>query len=285
MLSYFEAILFGLLQGITELFPISSLGHSVVLPKLLGWQVNQSDPFFLTFLVATHTATALVLFLFFLKDWQRIITAFFRSIALREIRQSDPDAKLAWLLIVGTVPAGLLGVLFEEPLKALFASPRLVAGVLILNGVMLWLADLLHRNKQAQTAAGSDERVARLTWFQSIRVGLFQAIALVPGFSRTGATITGGLLAGLSNEDAARFSFLLATPIIAAASLLKLPELALQSNRTMLGPILVGTVCAGAAAFVSLRFLTRYFETRALRPFAIYCVVVGVALSLIFTLR
>ncbi|GAC1548822.1 MAG: undecaprenyl-diphosphate phosphatase [Herpetosiphon sp.] len=268
--------------GVTELFPLSSLGHSVVLPKLLGWNIDQADPFFLTFLVATHTATALVLLLFFLDDWRRIVRALFRSLALREIRQNDPDAKLAWLLIVATVPAGFLGLLFEERLKALFASPKFVAAVLIANGVMLFAAHLLHRNRVSQTADGSDERIATLSWAQSIQVGVFQAVALIPGFSRTGAAITGGLLAGLSNEDAARFSFLLATPIIGAASLLKLPELALQSNRAMLGPILTGTVCAGISAFFALRFLTRYFETRSLRPFAMYCVVAGAIMSLIF---
>lgn len=133
MLTYFQAIIFGLVQGVTELFPISSLGHSVLLPKILRWQINQDDPFFLTFLVATHAATTLVLFLFFLKDWKRIFSGLFRSIKNREIGGADTDGRLAWLLVVGTVPAGLLGLVFEKQLKNLFALPQIVVFVLILN--------------------------------------------------------------------------------------------------------------------------------------------------------
>src|SRR5438105_3213240 len=129
MLTYFQAIIFGLIQGITELFPISSLGHSVILPRLLGWNINQNNPFFLSFLVATHTATALILFMFFWKDWIRIIKGLFRSLRNREINEKDPDARLAWLLIIGTIPAGILGLLFEDQLKTLFASPQIVAAV------------------------------------------------------------------------------------------------------------------------------------------------------------
>src|SRR5258708_6392473 len=184
MLTLFQALIFGTIQGITELFPISSLGHSVVLPKLLGWQIDQKDPLFLTFLVATHTATALVLFVFFWKDWQKIIKGFIHSLQIREIRQSDTDAKLAWLLIIATIPAGIAGLLFEDVLKSLFASPRLVAFVLILNGGMLFLAEILMRKYIAPYPGGertgvrvkmlndSDKRIAKLTWIQAIKVGL-----------------------------------------------------------------------------------------------------------------
>src|SRR5258708_39670072 len=172
MLTIFQAIIMGSLQGITELFPISSLGHSVILPKLLGWQINQSNPFFLSFLVATHTATCLVLFLFFWKDWQKIIQGFFRSLSRREIRDDDKDAKLAWLLIVATVPAGILGVLFQDVLKNLFASPQIVAIVLIFNGLMLLGGDYLQRK--------SHEVVSKLTWGKSILIGFMQCLALIP---------------------------------------------------------------------------------------------------------
>ncbi|MGH7245684.1 MAG: undecaprenyl-diphosphate phosphatase, partial [Candidatus Levyibacteriota bacterium] len=247
MFSYFQAIIFGLIQGITELFPISSLGHSVVLPRLLGWHIAQDDPFFLTFLVATHTATAFVLFLFFLKDWKRILLGLFRSLKVREIKETDLDAKLGWLLVVGTIPAGILGLFLEEPLKTLFASPQLVAGILILNGLLLFGAEQLRKKNilAHQTDTGSDGRIAKLTFVQAVKVGLLQCIALIPGFSRTGATITGSLLVGLTHEDAARFSFLLATPIIAAASLLKLPELLTTSESHFIGQILVGAFTAG----------------------------------------
>ncbi len=287
MFSYFQAIVFGLIQGITELFPISSLGHSVILPRLLGWHIDQNAPFFLTFLVATHTATVLVLFLFFWKDWKQIIVGLFRSLKEREIKETDHYAKLGWLLIVGTIPAGILGLLLENPLKTLFASPQLVACILILNGILLFGAERL-RNKNIdihQTAIGSDVRIAKLTWLQAIRVGILQCIALIPGFSRTGATITGSLLVGLSHEDAVRFSFLLATPIIAAASFLKLPELATTTENNFLGQIIVGAIAAGIAAYFSVKFLTKYFETKKLTPFAIYCVGVGIILSLLFLFR
>lgn len=279
-----QAILFGLLQGVTELFPISSLGHSVVLPRLLGWHIHQSDPFFLTFLVATHTATALVLFLFFWKDWKKIVIGLFRSIKEREIKESDTDAKLGWLLVVGTIPAGILGVLFEDSLKTLFASPQIVAGVLLLNGLLLFGAEQLRKKSLnfRQTEANSNTRIAKLSWQQAGKVGLMQCIALIPGFSRTGATITGSLLVGLSHEDAARFAFLLATPIIGAASLLKLPELITPSESPFLGQILIGSLAAAIAAFFSVKYLTKYFETKKLTPFAIYCVVIGVVLSLLF---
>ncbi len=195
MLTYSQSILLGAIQGISELFPISSLGHSVLLSPLFGLSVGQHDPYFLTFLVATHTATATVLFLFFIKDWQRIISGLFRSLKTRRISPSDSDAKLGWLLIITTVPAGILGLLFEENLKSLFASPQLVAFILILNGILLYIAELLRKKSENNNfQLGSNDRIAKLTWLQGIKVGVLQCIALVPGFSRTGATIAGSLL-------------------------------------------------------------------------------------------
>lgn len=284
MLTYFQAAILGIVQGTTELFPISSLGHSVVLPRFFGWSINQNDPFFLVFLVATHTATAFVLFLFFLNDWKRITKGVIRSLRQREIREEDADAKLAWLLIVGTIPAGILGLLFEESFKKLFASPQLVAGVLVLNGFMLFAAEVLRRKRKEEHQQGSDERIAKLRFSQAIQVGVLQGLALIPGFSRTGATITGGLLTGLSHEDAARYSFLLATPVIAAAALLKLPELLFQNNGNVFGATIVGAVFSGVCAYLSVRFLTKYFETKNLTPFALYCIGIGSILSLIFFL-
>lgn len=283
MLTIFQAIIFGILQGVTELFPISSLGHSVVLPRLLGWHVDQTAPFFLTFLVATHTATALVLFFFFFKDWKRILAGLYRSLKEREIKQNDADAKLGWLLVVATIPAGILGILFETEFAKLFGNPQLVAAVLILNGVLLFGAEFLRRKRKDENKpAHSNERIAKLTWWQAIKIGLLQSIALIPGFSRTGATLTGSLLIGLSHEDGARFAFLLATPIIGAASVLKLPELAGKTESSMVVPVLVGAITAGIAAFFSVKFLTKYFETKTLTPFAVYCVVVGLFLSVVF---
>jgi undecaprenyl-diphosphatase len=284
MLSPFQAIVLGIVQGITELFPISSLGHSVVLPRLLGWNIDQTAPFFLTFLVATHAATALVLFIFFFKDWKRIILGLIRSLKEREIKESDVDAKLGWLIVVATIPAGILGILFETQLQSLFANPTLVAGVLILNGLLLFGAEFLRRKRKEQTPTNSNERLAKLTWFQAIKIGLLQCIALIPGFSRTGATLTGSLLSGLSHEDSARFAFLLATPIIGAAAVLKLPEL-IHSTSSVIFSAVLGAVAAGIAAFLSVKFLTKYFQTNTLTPFAVYCTVVGVLLSLLFLIH
>jgi undecaprenyl-diphosphatase len=288
LISYPQAALLGLLQGVSELFPISSLGHSVILPRLLGWNIHQNDPYFLTFLVATHLATALVLLAFFWRDWVRILRGLGRSLQNRELGE-DSDARLGWLLVVGTVPAGLLGLTLEHPLRNLFASGRSAALFLILNGFMLYGAERLRRRAEAAAAEGdpegSDERIAeRVTWRAALAVGAAQAVALIPGFSRSGATMAGGLLVGLSNEDAARFAFLLATPIIGAAALLKLPELFGTAGNGVRGPALVGALCSAVTAYLAIRFLMKYFETNRLTPFAAYCVAAGAAASLYFVL-
>jgi len=282
MLTILQAIIFGFLQGITELFPVSSLGHSVILPKLLGWNIDQNAPFFLTFLVATHTATALVLFFYFFPEWKRIFAGIWRSLKEREIKESDTDAKLGWLLVVATIPAGILGILFEQTFASLFANPQLVAGMLILNGMMLFFAEVLRKRRKEKTAVQSNKRLSKMTWTQAVKIGILQCIALIPGFSRTGATLTGSLLVGFSHEDAARFAFLLATPIIGAASVLKLPELFGKTENTALIPVIAGALTAGVAAFFSVKFLTKYFETKTLTPFAVYCVVLGAVLSILF---
>jgi undecaprenyl-diphosphatase len=284
-ISYLQAAILGLVQGAAELFPVSSLGHSVVLPRLLGWDIHQNDDAFLTFLVATHLATALVLLGFFWRDWKRIIAGIGRSLRDREIAPGDGDAKLGWLLVVATIPAGLLGLLLEHPLRRVFASPQSAAAFLFLNGVMLFGAEALRRRAPGPDPLlpDGDARIAaRTTWNEALGVGAAQAIALLPGFSRSGATMGGGLVVGLSNEDAARFAFLLATPIIGAAALLKLPELAGHQGDGVRGPALVGALCAGLTAWLAVRFLMRYFETNRLTPFAVYCVVAGLLLSLIF---
>jgi undecaprenyl-diphosphatase len=288
-ISYFQAIVLGLLQGASELFPISSLGHSVVLPRLLGWNIHQNDDYFLTFLVATHLATAIVLAGFFWHDWVRIVRGLLRSLRDREIAPDDSDAKLGWLLVVGTIPAGLLGLTLEHALRKVFASPQSAAAFLVLNGLMLFAAEALRRRAPGAdpllAGAQADTRLStRLRWRDAVGVGTAQAIALLPGFSRSGATMGGGLLVGLSNEDAARFAFLLATPIIGAAALLKLPELAGHQGDGVRGPALVGALCAGVTAWLTVRFLMRYFETNRLTPFAAYCVIAGITLSIIFAL-
>ena len=274
----------GLLQGVSELFPVSSLGHSVILPSLLGWDIHQDDDYFLTFLVATHLATALVLLGFFWRDWVRIVYGLGRSLRDREIGRDDNDAKLGWLLIVGTIPAGLLGLALEHSLRAAFASATSASIFLFCNGLMLFAAELLRRHAPVrQGTAYSDERIAREMNFRSaLGVGAAQAIALLPGFSRSGAAMSGGLLVGLSIEDAARFSFLLATPIIGAAAALKLPDLFGPQGNGVRGPALVGALAAAVTAFFAVRFLVRFFETNRLTPFAVYCTVAGALCTVYF---
>jgi undecaprenyl-diphosphatase len=286
MLTYFQAIVMGLLQGMTELFPISSLGHSVIWPSLFGWNLNQGQPFFLTFLVATHLATALVLLLFFWQDWWNIIKGLGRSLANRYIAPNDYYAKLGWLLVVGTVPAGILGLLLKDKLQMLFASAQLAALFLILNGAVLYGAELLRRRAPKDLpGARVNERLSKLTWGQAVKVGITQVISLIPGFSRSGSTMAGSLLVGLSHEDAAKFSFLLATPIIGAAALLELPQFLLPQNSWLVGPALAGALSAAIAAYFSVKFLLKYFKTNKLTPFAIYCVAGGIIYSLILLVR
>ena len=286
-ISYFQAIVLGLLQGVSELFPISSLGHSVVLPRVFGWNIHQNDDYFLSFLVATHCATALVLFVFFFQDWMRILRGLGRSLRDRYIDPRDHYAKLGWLLVLGTVPAGLLGLLLEHPLRSLFASTETAAIFLFVNGLMLFGAEALRRRAPVRDTAGieDDEDIARrLSFRDALGIGTAQALALIPGLSRSGASMSGGLLAGLSNEEAARFAFLLATPIIGAAGLLKLPDLLGSQGDHVRGQALVGALCAAVTAWFSVRFLLRFFETNRLTPFAIYCCVVGAVLSVAFAL-
>jgi undecaprenyl-diphosphatase len=286
-ISYFHAVILGLLQGVAEPFPISSLGHSVILPRLLGWNIHQNDKYFLSFLVAVHLATAIVLLCYFYKDWLRIVSGLGRSLAQREIRSDDTDAKLGWLLVAATIPAGLLGLAFESPLRKVFASAVAAAAFLVVNGVALLVFERLRARPPAlgDGEGDSDARIAtKLSFSRACAVGVSQAAALIPGISRSGFSMGGGLLFGLSNEDAVRFSFLLATPIIGAAAVLKLPDLLGHQGDGVRGQALVAAFCAALTTVFAVRFLLRYFETNRLRPFGVYCISAGAACLAIFAL-
>ena len=269
-----QAIVLAALQGVTELFPVSSLGHAVVVPHLLGWDIDQQSPTFLPFLVLLHLGTALALLIYFWREWWMLLSSLLpgdSSPARSESRH------ILLLLVVGTIPAGLIGLTFRNTLENLFSQWRLVAVFLILNGVMLAGGEFLRRR------AGSAQ-LSGLRPLPAILIGTSQAIALLPGFSRSGATMVGGLLVGLEHQSAARFSFLLATPIILAAALIEVPKLLLPASRLVLGPALVGGVISGVLAYASTVFLMRYFkqqEVNALMPFAVYCVLLGLA-TLVF---
>ncbi len=283
MLTFFQAIILGLAQGISELFPISSLGHTVLLPGLLGWHnIDQNAEPFLEFLVATHLATAIVLFVIYFKDWVRIIKGIFRSLAAREISDADPDAKLGWLLVISTIPAGFIGLLLKDKITGSLLLPSSAAIFLALNGVLLLLAERLRTRAgrgaamPAESVENNDQRIAhRLSFWQATKVGL-QVLALLPGFSRTCSTLAGGLMVGLSHEDSLRYSFLLATPIIGAAALLEIPPLLASGNSALIDNSIAGAIAAAFAAWFAVKFLTRYFKTKTLGPFAIYCIAIGI---------
>ncbi len=285
MLTFAQAIVLGVLQGITELFPISSLGHSVILPQLLGWAdvaaaQSASESYFLALLVGLHVATALALVFFYRATWARIAGGILTTVRTRRIE--GPDQRLGWLLIVATIPAGLAGLLLEHSLRVLFARPLAASAFLIVNGLVLFLGERMRRRTavarvvaQHATTDSGGRRLDTLEMREAGAIGVAQLFALVPGISRSGITMVAGLARGLDHEDAARFSFLLATPIILAAGIYKLPDL-LGSNGDGVRPqVLVGSLAAGLTAYLSVRFLTRYFTTGTLLPFAIYSVAVG----------
>jgi undecaprenyl-diphosphatase len=360
--TYLQAIVIALIQGVTELFPVSSLGHSVLIPAWIGgsWQtlVTQSSQqssessFYLAYIVALHCATALALMWFFRADWIRIIRGFFRSLPAsmrltmqhRRLRLAvaDKDERLAWMIIFATIPVGLVGVALEHTFRVLFAKPAAAAILLFINGLILLGAEALRRSavrrKQAgpQATAGrpahafargnvpetaavggagramappaaaaamgqpashrtppggravadvdaaerSDARIARLSYASGTLIGATQILALLAGISRSGITMAGGLWRGLDHEDAARFAFLLATPVILAAGVLKVPSLLGPAGAHIHGQVVLGVIVCGIAAYLSVRFLVRWFQTRTLTPFAIYCLAFG-ALSMI----
>jgi len=293
MISYFQAIVMGLLQGVTELFPVSSLGHSVLFPSLFGWHnlaraQAQPESFFLAFLVALHVGTALALLVVFREDWIRIISAFFRSIAKRSIQTADE--RLAWLLVIVTIPAGILGVALEHELRVVFAKPEAAAIFLIVNGFILAAGERLRRRAEVRAVAikhglkpnEDARRLDTMDFKEAGVIGVAQTGALFAGISRSGITMVAGLLRGLDHEDAARFSFLLATPIILAAGLYKIPDLLGPLGNHVRPQSLVGAACAFVAAYVSTKFLVKFFETRTLTPFAIYCVLFGAAMAIRF---
>jgi undecaprenyl-diphosphatase len=294
VLTYAQAILLGLLQGVTELFPVSSLGHSVLLPALLGWNdvvaaQSASESYWLAFLVGLHVATALALLFYYRATWARLLSAGVRT--LRTHRIETPDERLIWLLAIATVPAGLVGLLAEHALRVLFARPLAASLFLVANGVLLLVGEWVRRRGIVRRAiashartAGGDRRLDTLEVREALGIGVAQVLALLPGISRSGITIVAGLVRGLDHEDAARFSFLLATPIILAAGLYKIPDLLGPNGDGVQLQVLAGSVAAAVAAYLSVRFLERWFRTNTLLPFAAYSLVVGLLLSVRFGL-
>lgn len=315
-LSWVEAAGIGLLQGVAELFPISSLGHSVLLPAIIGgsWarDLNVSSPEspYLAFIVGLHVATAVALLVYFWRDWVRIIGGFLTSVRYRRVQ--TPDERLAWLLVLATIPVGLAGLLLEHTFRTVLAKPIPTAIFLMLNGVVLLVAERYRRRSAVtddiadgpddepavgvlashrtavsgnRTTLATDRRLARLSVRRAVLVGSAQVAALAPGISRSGVTMAAGLRAGLGHQDAARFSFLLATPVILAAGVLKIPDLFGPLGDGIRGQVLLGSVLSGVGAYLAVRFLDRYFVNNSLRPFAYYCLVAGMASLVLLAFR
>jgi undecaprenyl-diphosphatase len=281
-MTWAQSIVLALLQGVTELFPISSLGHTVIVTALLGWGDLEEDPNFLPFLVLFHVGTATALFIYFWRDWFAIIRGFVVTAVAGRL-DAEPNGRLAWLLIAGTIPAGLIGLFLESPLKRLFASPLIAAAFLAVNGVVLLIGERARRRALTLSSSSPVEtdqkvgvRFTSLSWREAVLVGLAQALALIPGISRSGVTMVAALRVGMNHEDAAAYTFLLATPIIGAAAVLEVPQLARSGPSTLLIAI-VGGLLAGVAAYLSTRFLMRYFEKGRLDPFGYYCIIAGLA--------
>ena len=308
--SYLEAVVIGLVQGVAELFPISSLGHAVLIPAFIGgsWAASLNmtapDSPYLALVVALHVATALALLVYFWRDWVRVIKGFVSSVKLKRIQ--TPYERLAWLIIFGTIPVGLAGLVLDKLLREHLGKPVYAGAFLALNGVLLFSVERLRSGEKKKASAGSrrrgaaetadgkirpeydkhgrllpdsiasDVRLSRFSFGTGVAIGSAQILGLFPGLSRSGSSIAVGIVKGLHHEDAARFAFLLATPVILLAGLYKLPELAKPENHSVIGPAIAGSIVAFAASLISVRFLTRYFETKTLTPFAIYCFVVGI---------
>ncbi len=297
-LNIWQTIFLALLQGVTELFPISSLGHTVILPGLFGWASIETNTAcggqscFLPIVVALHLGTTVALVAYFWRDWLQVILTLINSIKRGEVR-TGTDEWVSWLIIIGTVPAGLIGVILQDPLKQLFASPMIAAAFLVVNGSILFAGERLRQRSEAKHAMFSPkEREAQyrtlssLSWKEAVIVGIAQSLALIPGISRSGTSMVGGLGVRLNHEDAARFSFLLGAPIIGAAALLEVPQLFGQSANTWM-LVGIGMVLSGVAAYLSTKFLMKYFETGRLNPFAYYCWGAGIIslILLIFVLH
>jgi len=287
-ISYFQAVALGLLQGVSELFPISSLGHTVLFPTLFGWHrlvamQSRAESPWLAFVVLLHVGSALGLLFYFRSEWVVIIRAFFRTLAKRRIE--TPNERLAWMIIVASIPAGVIGLVLEHTFRTLTAKPLAAAIGLMVNGLLLFAAERYRRRADvralaAREGAKSDggRQLLTLEYREALLIGTAQAGGLVAGISREGVTMGAGLARGLDNSDAARFAFLLATPIILAAGIFKLPDLTGHLGDGIRGQALVACAVAAVTAVFTVSFLVNYFRTRTLTPFAVYCLLFGFAM-------
>ncbi len=274
-MTFTQAFALAILQGVSELFPISSLGHTILVPALLHWRnVDRASPSFLAFVVVLHLGTAIALVIYYRAQWWAIARALYVSLVRGRLSDDDSE-RIGWRLVVGTIPVGIIGLIFEVPVRRLFGSPVPAALFLVLNGLLMFAGEALRRRRELAAGAGCSS-IGALSYAQSVFVGFAQSFALLPGISRSGISMVAGLLCGLDHEQAAQYSFLLATPVIFAAALLEIPKLFAPDAHLVAVQAIAGGIAAGVAAYLSVAFLTRYFRSNDLRPFGWYCLVVGV---------
>jgi len=292
-ITYFQAVVLGVLQGVTELFPVSSLGHTVLFPTLFGWNEvvrfqSESESPWLAFVVMLHVGSAIGLLFYYRRDWVEIVGAFFNTLKTRRARTGNE--RLAWLIIIASIPAGVLGLAFEHQLRTLTAKPEVAAIFLMINGLVLFAAERFRRRAAVRELAVREglnpeggRELDTLEYRESLVIGAAQSTALICGISRDGVAMGAGLARGLDHSDSARFAFLLATPIILAAGLFKLPDLLGHLGNGIRGQAVVACISAAITAVFTVAFLVKYFKTRTLIPFAVYCLVFG-AFMLVYTL-
>jgi undecaprenyl-diphosphatase len=271
------------LQGVSELFPISSLGHTILIPALLRWPVDRAGESFLAFVVVLHLGTALALVIFYRREWIAIVRALTASV-IRGRLSNDRDEKIGWLLVAGTIPVGLLGVFFQSSVRGLFGSPLPAAAFLMLNAFVMFFGEWLRKRQFADRNRPS-KPIEMISYADGVKVGLAQGLALLPGISRSGSSIVAGLLVDLDHEAAANYSFLLATPVILAASVLEIPKLFEPEAHVVAVQAIAGGILAGVTAYASVVFLTRYFKHNDLRPFGWYCLLAGAAAFTLFVTK
>lgn len=279
-MTFAQAMFLAVLQGFSELFPVSSLGHIVLVPSVLRWHIDRADPTFLAFVVVLHFGTALALVVFYWSEWRGIIAAFFTSI-WRGKMSGSRDERTTWLLVGATIPVGILGGLLEHPVRALFANPLAASIFLTVNGLLMFFGEYL-RARQHLRPEHPYRKIEQLHWVDGVKVGFAESLALLPGISRSGSSMVAGLLLDLTHAEAARYSFLLATPVIVAATLFELPNLFAPGVHLALAESLAGAILAGVTAYFSVAYLVRYFQTKTLVPFAWYCLVAGVTCAVLF---
>ena len=277
--TYGQAVLIGFIQGITELFPISSLGHAILIPAWIGGSfgefISEENEAYLLITIAMHLASSVALFLVFRKRWTRLISGTFHAVVSKNF-QSTSFRVLSYI-VIATIPVGVLGLAFGDYFQSIFGKPQYSALFLTLNGLLLITAERLSRRDITAELQDSDAEIdRRVSVKTAVAIGFGQSLALFAGISRFGVTMSAGLLRKLNHSVASDFAFLLSLPVIVGASIIKLPELFTTSANDLLGQILLGSVISFIATYISVTFLVRWFKTKTLYPFAIYCLVFGI---------